>query len=164
MDDASDKRTKPEQARRVPVVRLAELMAEGRLSQRQIADELGCNVKTLARWRSLPEVERIVQRIHNRTADDAANVLAAAHRKAARKLVQLMSCGDPKVERAAAMDVLGLNGRTPKGQLAVTVGGSVSVGVGSLEDLKREAAEVARRLAGAIVVDDPGPDPSDGEE
>lgn len=88
----------------------AELLATNADTQKDIAQVLDISDRTISRWKEDPKFVELIEKFQRRETLDRLRRYKAGANKAFQKLLDLLECGDPKVELAAAKEIIRLAG------------------------------------------------------
>ena len=98
-------------SRKIPITtknKCAELLATSTDTQKEIAQLLDISDRTISRWRKEPGFFDLIEEFQKISTLDRLRRYKAGANKALDKLLDLLECGDPKVELAAAKEIIRL--------------------------------------------------------
>lgn len=94
-------------------VQAARMLAEGVIQER-VAEELGVNPKTVARWRGLPEFKAVYDEFLEALINDQKRELKRLAKKAVATMDRLLSAKSELVRYQVAKDILDRVGLKPE--------------------------------------------------
>lgn len=103
-----------------------------RMASGEIARELGVTLETISRVLAEPEVQAIIAEAEADALDDAKKALRTATRRAARRMIELVSSDDERIALDAAKTLLTKAGADAPAKGEVEVSGNLTPETASL--------------------------------
>lgn len=84
----------------------AKLLAEGKLTQKEIAEKVGVHVRSIGWWQNDPDFQKELEKEERRATGLGLTILKRWSPEAAKKLIMLLKSKNDETARKAANDIL----------------------------------------------------------